>query len=427
MNALRNPEPRADSSGAPVGGSPLLRAAWLVVGLLWPVALLNYLDRQMLATMKTSMVTDIAGLTSDAQWGFVLGSFKWVYAVLSPIGGYIADRFSRKRIIVVSLFAWSAVTWLTGHVQNYEQLVWTRALMGISEAFYIPAALALIADFHLGHTRSRAVGIHQTGIYVGLILGGYAGYVADAPAFGWRWAFSAAGLVGVLYSFPLFFLLRDPPRPAGDVKESLSPMRAASELLTNRNYLLLVLYFMLPAIAGWVIKDWMPVILKNQFHLSQGRAGVIAVLYVQLATIGGAILGGWLADRWMRRTARGRIYVSAIGMTLFLPALFGLGNPGTIFLAAMFLVLFGIGWGFFDCNNMPILCQITRPQLRATGYGIMNLVSISCGGLGDWGFGVLQDRGVPLTLIFGCFTGVALLSLVVVLLIRPGEDGKQSA
>jgi hypothetical protein len=121
----------------------------------------------------------------------------------------------------------------------------------------------------------------------------------------------------------------------------------------------------------------------------------------------------------MRRTPRGRIYASALGMILFLPALFGLGNPGTVALAITFLILFGIGWGFFDCNNMPILSQITRPEVRATGYGLMNLVSISCGGLGDWGFGALQDRGVSLSLIFGCFTAVALLSLLVVLLIRP--------
>lgn len=421
------PQLHTDSSASHAGSRSGFSRAWLIVSLLWPVALLNYLDRQMLATMKTSMVTDIAGLASEAQWGFVLGSFKWVYAGLSPIGGYIADRFSRKRIIVVSLFAWSVVTWLTGHVQNYEQLVWTRALMGISEAFYIPAALALIADFHPGPTRSRAVGMHQTGIYVGVILGGYAGYVADAPAFGWRWAFSLAGLVGVVYALPLFFLLRDPPRSSDAAPRSLSPARAVGALLTNRNYLLLVIYFTLPAIAGWVIRDWMPVILKNQFHLSQGRAGVIGVLYVQLATIVGAVLGGWLADRWMRRQVRGRIYISALGMLLFLPALFGLGNPGTVALAATFLVLFGIGWGFFDGNNMPILCQITRPELRATGYGIMNLVSISCGGLGDWGFGVLQDHGVPLTLIFGGFTGVALLSALVVLLIRPERDGQPAA
>ena len=407
--------------------SRALRTAWLVVALLWPVALLNYLDRQMLATMKTSMVGDITGITSDAQWGFVLASFKWVYAVLSPIGGYIADRFSRRHVIAVSLFVWSLVTWLTGHVTTYNELVASRALMGVSEAFYIPAALALISDFHLGPTRSRAVGFHQTGIYIGLILGGFAGHVADSPAHGWRWAFSAAGLVGVLYALPLFWFLRNPERPADAASASLTPARAASALLGNRNFLLLVLYFTLPAIAGWVIKDWMPVILKEQFKLSQGRAGVIAVLYVQIATIGGALLGGWLADRWMRRTERGRIYVSAIGMSLFLPALLGLGNPGTVALAIFFLILFGIGWGFFDCNNLPILCQITRPELRATGYGVMNLVSISCGGFGDWGFGVLKSQGVSLTLIFGCFTGVALLSLAIVLLIRPRNTGESQS
>jgi len=396
----------------------LARTAWAMVALLVPVALLNYLDRQMLATMKTSMVADIVGIETDAQWGFVLACFKWVYAVLSPVGGYIADRFSRRLVIAVSLFAWSVVTWATGHVTTYEGLVATRALMGVSEAFYIPAALALIADFHAGPTRSRAIGIHQTGIYLGLILGGFAGYVADAPSLGWRFAFEAGGLVGVLYAVPLFFLLRDPPRArAGG--PGPTPAAALKELLGNRDFLLLVLSFTLPAIAGWVIKDWMPVILKQQFGLSQGEAGTMAVLWVQVASIGGAVLGGVVADRWMRRTDRGRIYTSALGMLLFLPALFGLGNPGTVTVAVTMLVVFGIGWGFFDCNNMPILSQVARPELRATGYGLMNLVSISFGGAGDWGFGLLQDRGVPLPLIFGAFAALALVSVVVVLLIRP--------
>ena len=399
-------------------GARLARTAWAMVALLVPVALLNYLDRQMLATMKTSMVADIVGIETDAQWGFVLACFKWVYAVLSPVGGYIADRFSRRLVIAVSLFAWSVVTWATGHVTSYEGLVATRALMGVSEAFYIPAALALIADFHTGPTRSRAIGIHQTGIYIGLILGGFAGYVADAPSLGWRWAFEAGGLVGVLYAMPLFFLLRDPPRARAS-GPGLTPGAALRELLGNRDFLLLVLYFTLPAIAGWVIKDWMPVILKQQFGLSQGEAGTMAVLWVQVASIVGAVLGGIVADRWMRRTDRGRIYTSALGMLLFLPALFGLGNPGTVTVAVTMLVVFGIGWGFFDCNNMPILSQVARPELRATGYGLMNLVSISFGGAGDWGFGLLQDRGVPLPVIFGAFTALALVSVVVVLLIRP--------
>lgn len=393
------------------------RSAWLPVALLVPVALLNYLDRQMLATMKSSMVADVAGLDTDAQWGFVLACFKWVYALLSPVGGFIADRFSRRWVIAVSLFAWSAVTWATGLVTTYDGLVLTRALMGVSEAFYIPAALALIADLHAGPTRSRAVGIHQTGIYLGLILGGFAGHVADEPSLGWRWAFGAAGLAGVLYALPLVCLLRDPPRARG--RGRISPRGAVGELVRNRDFLLLVVAFTLPAIAGWVIKDWMPVILKNRFALSQGAAGTTAVVWVQVASIAGAVLGGLLADRWMRRSVRGRVYTSAIGMALFLPALLRLGNPGTVTMAIAMLVVFGIGWGFFDSNNMPILSQVTRPEVRATGYGIMNLVSISVGGVGDWGFGALQDAGTPLPLIFGVFAGVALVSVAVMLLIRP--------
>jgi dipeptide/tripeptide permease len=141
----------------------------------------------------------------------------------------------------------------------------------------------------------------------------------------------------------------------------------------------------------------------------------------------GAVFGGWLADRWMGYTRRGRINVSAIGMSMLIPALFGVGNAGTLTVAVLFLILFGLGWGFFDCNNMPILCQIVRPELRATGYGLMNLVSISCGGFADWGFGFLRDRQVPLNVIFGIFASAAVLSVVLVLLIKPRREGEFTA
>jgi len=398
----------------------LVRTAWLTVWLLVPVALLNYLDRQMLAAMKSSMMEDIPDIATRANWGIVLGSFKWVYALLSPVGGYLADRLSRRHVICASLFVWSAVTWATGHVDSFAALVAARALMGVSEAIYIPAALAMITDFHLGPTRSRAVGLHQMGIYAGIIVGGFSGYVADAPSLGWRFAFSAAGLVGVLYSVPLFLLLRNPPRPRGS-QEGTSPLAAVRTLTGSRDFLLLVLYFTLPAIAGWVVKDWMPDILKEQFGLGQGQAGVSAVVYVQIASIVGVLVGGWLADKWMQRTSRGRIFTSALGMACFLPALFGVGNAPTLAVAVGFLMLFGLGWGFFDCNNMPILCQVVRPELRATAYGVMNLASISCGGFADWGFGMLRDRHVPLNGIFGAFAAVALLSIAIVLLIRPRD------
>ncbi len=401
--------------------APPLRIAWLIVALLFPVALLNYLDRQMLATMKSSMVGDIPSIANREDWGWVLGWFKWTYAILSPFGGYIADRVSKRLVIGCSLFAWSAITWWTGHVTSFDELVVARACMGISEAFYIPTALALIADYHRGPTRSRAVGFHQAGIYVGQILGGFAGYVADSPDHGWRWAFSTCGMIGIIYAIPLLAALRDPVRTPEEKAEATLSGNAFKGLLGNRNFLLLILYFTLPAIAGWVVRDWMPDILKEKFALGQGKAGVSAILYVQIASIIGVVIGGTLADRWMSRTTRGRIYTSAIGMAMFLPALFSVGNASTLPIAIAGLIVFGLGWGFFDCNNMPILCQIARPEWRATGYGIMNLVSISFGGFGDVAFGALRDRHVPLNVIFGAFAGIALLSIFLVLLIKPRE------
>jgi len=403
------------------------RTAWLVVLLLMPVALLNYLDRQMLASMQASVMASIPSLgeaeNRQELWGFMLGQFKWVYAAFSLVGGYVADRFGRRLTICSSLFVWSAVTWWTAHVTTYEGLLWTRSAMGISEAFYIPAALALITDHHLGPTRSRAIGLHQMGIYLGVIAGGFGGYAADDPDIGWRATFTFCGLVGMVYALPLLLLLREAPRAASlKPVRTGSPLASARELLTNPSFILLVLYFTLPAMAAWIVRDWMPAILKVQFGIGQGQAGVAASLYWQVAAIVGAIAGGWIADRAMRKTARGRIWVSAVGVSLIVPAIFGVGNAPSLGVAIAFLMLFGLGWGFFDGNNMPILAQIARPHLRATGYGIMNFVSISCGGLADWLFGVLRDREVPLNVSFGIFAGAAAISVVTVLLIRPRKD-----
>lgn len=401
------------------------RLAWMMVVLLVPVALLNYLDRQLVATMQKSIMTSVEGIDTQAKWGHVLAWFKWTYAIVSPVAGYVADRFGRSRVICISLFVWSADTWATGHVTTYEQLVATRAIMGLSEAFYIPAALALIADHHSSATRSRAVGLHQIGIYIGVMMGSMGGYVADDPDLGWRLAFSALGILGMAYALPLWGLLKDVPRDPGAPLPK--PMGAAGELLADRNFRLLLLYFTLPAMAGWVVRDWMPSVLQKDLGLTQGLAGVSAVVWWQGAAIFSAIGGGWLADRWMRRTHRGRQQVSALGMALMVPAMLGVGmviGLGSLPLAIAFLVLFGIGWGFFDGNNMPILSQIARPDQRATGYGLMNLASITCGGFADIGFGWLRDHQVPLNVIFGCFAGIACLSAWLVLRIDTRDSDK---
>jgi MFS family permease len=392
--------------------------AWGVVALLWPVAMLNYLDRQMLAAIRPSIRADMPSIVDDQHFGTLMAVFMWVYAFLSPVGGYLADRFNRRRTVIASLFVWSAVTWLTGHAHTYGQMLVTRATMGISEAFYMPAALALITDFHTSTTRAKAVGLHQSGIYVGLALGGIGGYIAQTSS--WRNCFTWFGIAGVIYAVVLMMTLRDAPvPPEGTATKRVTVLETLSALWSQPAFWILVIYFTLPAIAGWVTKNWLPTYLSDTFKLKEGPAGLSATGYIQIASFIGVLLGGVVADWWMRRTARGRIFTSALGVLLLVPALLGLGYAWSMAAAIVFMILFGIGWGFFDCNNMPILCQIARPEHRATGYGFMNLVSISVGAAATIALGWMRDNHVKFSLAFAVSAAVALVSAVLILFVKP--------
>ncbi len=397
--------------------------AWAVVALLWPVAMLNYLDRQMISSIRGSMRADIPSIASDQDFGRLIAIFMWVYACLSPVGGFIADKFNRRWTVIGSLFVWSAVTWATGHATTYAQMLSCRALMGISEAFYIPAALALIADFHVGNTRARAVGIHQSGIYAGLTLGGIGGYIAEHSS--WRNCFTWFGAAGVIYAVVLVLALKDAPKEKQDPaagNNSVTILATVRALWSQPAFWILVVYFTLPAIAGWVTKNWLPTFLADTFNLKQGRAGLSATGYIQIASFAGVLLGGAVADWWMRKTNRGRIFTSSIGVALLVPALLGLGYAWSLGAAVGFMILFGLGWGFFDCNNMPILCQIARPEHRATGYGFMNLVSISVGGLATVALGWMRDHHIRFSVAFVVSAAVALFSAVIILFLKPRAE-----
>ena len=187
---------------------------WLVVVLLSGVAFLNYMDRQMLSTMRFAMSEDIVEVatsyTGPWGWGALMAAFMWIYGLMSPVSGAIADRLNRKNLIVGSLFVWSAVTFLMGYVDTYVELYVLRAVMGFSEALYIPAALSLIADIHSGKTRSMAIGIHMTGLYLGQIAGGFGSIFSSL--LNWHDVFLICGLVGMIYSVVLILFISDPGR-----------------------------------------------------------------------------------------------------------------------------------------------------------------------------------------------------------------------
>jgi MFS family permease len=371
---------------------------WLVVLLLWFVALLNYLDRQMLSTMKPSMMIDIHELVSAENFGRLMAVFLWIYAFMSPVSGIIADRLNRKWLIVGSLFVWSGVTLLMGYAQTYDQVYWLRAVMGISEAFYIPAGLSLIADYHDGKTRSLAIGIHTTGIYLGQAFGGFGATIAEH--FSWQYTFHFFGLVGVFYSLLLIALLRE--KKGYDVQatrqtslfgELTMSFKGFAVLLGNISFWVLVFYFSAPSLPGWATKNWLPTLLSETMHLDMAQAGPMATITMAMASFVGVLIGGALSDRWVQKHLKGRIYTSAIGLSLTIPALILLGYGHSLVAILGGALCFGFGFGMFDVNSMPILCQFVSPRYRATGYGLMNLAGISSGAVITNFLGKSADAG----------------------------------
>lgn len=350
--------------------------AWLLVGLLWVVALLNYVDRQVVFSMLPLLEADLK--LSGVEMGLLGTVFLWVYGILSPMAGYLGDRFGRGRIILGSLLVWSAVTWATGHARNLTELLWARGLMGISEACYLPAALALIADHHGERSRSLATGLHFSGIYVGIVVGGAGGgWVGEH--YGWRAAFTVLGAVGIVYAVVLRFLLRSTP-PATPVERPRF-FAAVRELLRLPGFFVLTGVFSTWSIANWIVYTWLPLYLYERFHMGLTMAGFSGTFYIQAGSVGGILLGGWLADAWVRRTPRGRVLTQVAGFAAAAPFLFVVGFTASFPLLVASLVAFGIGRGMYDCNAMPVLCQFARPDLRATGYGIFNCVGCIVGGV----------------------------------------------
>ena len=371
---------------------------WLLVGLLWFVALLNYLDRQMLSTMRPYMMGDIAELQMAENFGLLMALFLWIYAFMSPISGLIADRLNRKWLIVGSLFVWSGVTLLMGHADSFGELKVLRAIMGISEAFYIPAGLSLIADYHEGKTRSFAIGIHTTGIYLGQAFGGFGATIASVSS--WQHTFQLFGWIGVIYSLVLILLVREKKGYVVDstVKRSFKEELALagkglSILFGNIAFWVLLFYFSAPSLPGWAVKNWAPELLADKLNLPMASAGPMTTITIAMSSFVGVLIGGILSDRWVQKHLKGRIFTGVIGLALTIPALLLVGMGSNMPMILGGAIIFGFGFGMFDVNNMPILCQFVSPRHRATGYGLMNLTGIAAGAVITEFLGKSADAG----------------------------------
>jgi len=411
----------------------LLSGAWITVALLWLAGASNYLSRNLPTTMRGSILEEIS--MTEAQFGLLMSALLWVYAFASPVGGFLADRFSRRNMVLGSLFLWSIITLITAFVESFEQFLTLRILLGLSQAFYIPAALALIVDYHRGPTRALAAGIHLTGYIFGALTGAFAGWLAETH--GWSYAYLAIGLPNLGLGVLLYLMLREPPReslelvPSGSAAVNIKFSEALKSLSKSGPFYLMMAAMSVQGAIGWMIVGWMPTIMAEQFKMGQGAAGFSALGYLYVAQTAGLLAGGFWSDRWSLTNPRSRIIIPALAILLTAPAFLLTGWSPLIIFTIISLVMWGVAMGFLGANMMPIVCLIVDPRYRATAMGMLNLVVNICGGLAIYGVGLLRDAkfGVNAILTFAGF-GVLLCGALLWLtnvLVRRNERARLAA
>ena len=389
---------------------------WYVLALLFVVAILNYLDRTMIATMRSSIVASIS--MTDAQFGLLTSVFSWVYGAFCPIAGFLADRSKKSYLIIGSLFVWSLVTLLTGYVTTYEQLFAARALMGISEAFFIPAALSMIMDSH--KKQSLAIGILFSGEMLGQSLGFLGGNIAENHS--WNEAFHIFGLIGIAYAVFLIFTLKEKTtEPAkkdkGNPKEPKTGIGATLKALFGKwSFFYLLLIYPLPTIVSWMVMGWLPTYYQETFNLAQSDAGAYATAYLYPASILGLLLGGFLTDKWHKVFPYARIVVPIIGFGVAAPCVFMIGYIHVLWQAVALFLMYGFARMFIDANLMPILSMVIDSRHKATAYGIINMLTVFTGGMSTFVAGALHDANISLATIFQ-YASLGLLLCIVLLLL----------
>jgi MFS family permease len=401
-----------------LGSSP--RYKWWVVLMLWTICVFNYADRQAIFSVFPLLEREM-NLT-PVQLGLLGSAFAWVYGLMAPLAGMVVDRVPRKTAILGGLHVWSLICAATALSTNFRHLFFFRAAEGLGETFYFPASMSLLGDYHGRETRSRAMGLHQTSVYVGTIGGGFfAGLIGQY--YGWRLSFIVFGALGILLGIALHWLLVEPVRGASEEVQSpaVTPVRLTFGQflgLLRRTPTLLCLMgaFMCANFVAVVLLSWMPKFLFDRFQMSLAMAGLTATLFVQLASMVGAPLGGWLADKLRRKTVRGRMAVQAIGVFGGAPfvALCGLTPSVTTVIIA--LTFWGLFKGLYDANIFASVFDVVRPEARGTAAGFMNAVGwLAGGGSAPLVIGIIAQReslGLAIALASTVYVAAGVLLIV---------------
>jgi MFS family permease len=407
--------------------------------MLWGISFFNYADRQAIFSVFPLLEKEM-GLTS-VQLGLLGSSFAWVYGLGAPFAGAIVDRVQRKTAILLGLHFWSLICMATVLSRNFRHLFFFRAAEGLGETFYYPASMSMVSDYHGKATRSRAMGLHQTSVYIGTIAGGFfAGAIGQY--YGWRWSFIVFGGLGVLLGFALHRMLIEPKRGAADfVDVGAGEQAATAGHLPMREFLKMVWEtptvltlmgaFMCANFVAVVLLSWMPKFLYSKFHMGLAMAGLTATVFVQLASMIGSPMGGWLADKLRRQTPRGRLIVQAVGVFGGAPFVALCGMTQSVAWLMVALTAWGFFKGLYDANIFASVFDVVRPEARGTAAGFMNTVGwLAGGGSAPLVIGIIAQReslGLAIALASVVYLAAGLLLLAGIFLFVKQDAARMQA
>lgn len=372
--------PDSDRTASTTESHPYYK--WVVVAMVWLIATLNYTDRMTIFTVFPVLKKEL--FLSDITLALIGSSFLWVYGIFSPIGGYLGDRFSRRNVILASLLIFSGITFATGLARSGSELIALRCLLGVSEAVFLPPALAYIASYHTDRTRSLANSIALSGLTTGAGFGSwYGGYMTEH--YTWRIGFFVLGIGGILaVAIGTQLLRRDrvisPHTTTAVAIEPFGP-KILAILKTPTAASLIFLAFAL-SLTSWPTHSWLPTYFFEKFGLTLTHAGSNITFYAALPALVGGILGGILADRWTRRDPRGRMAVQVIGFAVMAPTMLAIGFMPSAQSVAADLLVYSVARGMLEGNSMPLFCSVLPANRWSMAYGLYNLAGTFAGSLG---------------------------------------------